>query len=70
MHAQRPSSVQKRHIIRVGVPKRRSVRGSEPKRHIIRGSVPNRRANRPVYLGKSHNRHPSQLFLNSRVNSG
>ncbi|MEE1372449.1 MAG: hypothetical protein U0J93_03590 [Parolsenella sp.] len=48
MHAQWLSSVQKRHIIRVGVQKRR----------INRDSVPKRRTNRAVHLGKSHNQQP------------
>lgn len=60
MHAQWLSSVQKRHIIRIGV----------PKRHINRDSVLKRRTNHAVHLGKSHNRQPLPTFLNFSVNSG
>ena len=70
IHAQRLSSVQKRHSVRAGVLKRRSNRAGVQNRRTIRVGVQKRRANRAVHLGKSHNQQPLPTFLNSRVNSG
>lgn len=72
MHAQRLSSVQKRHTIRTGVLNRRGIRVSVQKRRANRSSVQNRRgiragmqkrrANRAVHLGKSQTRQPQLTF--------
>lgn len=52
IHAQRLSSVQKRHSVRAGVLNRRG----------IRAGVQKRRANRAVHLGKSQTRQPQLTF--------
>ena len=62
IHAQRLSSVQKRHSVRAGVLNRRSVRYGVQNRRGIRAGMQKRRANRAVHLGKSQTRQPQLTF--------
>ena len=62
MHAQRLSSVQKRHTGRTGVLNRHSVRAGVQNLRGIRAGMQNHRTNRAVHLGKSQTRQPQLTF--------